>query len=159
MAALMASSQHTRRSSRSSASHPAYRVEKPKSNNNSPRVSERRKTTSGAKRYATLDDHFNMMFGIADQEEEANKKPSSRPMSWHPSSNQQSGRHPALSLQTRASGYSRYSTHGSDFHSLSACSPLPAQSQDFVSYSPSYTTHRGSQASDFSYRANAMVSE
>lgn len=142
IAPLMASTQHARRSSRSSTSQPSYRVEKPKSNHNSPRVPERRRTTSSTKRYATLDDHFNMMFGISGEEEE--KKTSTRPMSWHPSSRQTS-RQPALSAQTPSSEWSRYSAHGSEFYSLSA------QPQDYVSYTPSYTTHRSSRDSEFSF--------
>ncbi|KAF1989912.1 hypothetical protein K402DRAFT_243112 [Aulographum hederae CBS 113979] len=63
------------------------RIEKPRSAHNSPRgVVDRRRTTAGIKHYATLDDHYRMMFGLDNTVEET--RPSApiqtRPMSWHP---------------------------------------------------------------------------
>ena len=91
----MASSQLSRRNSRSSKrnsgtpSRRSIRVEKPPTAHNSPRMLERRRTTSSVKQYASLDDHYNAMFGNPEPEERryANDvdKNSVRPMSWHPS--------------------------------------------------------------------------
>lgn len=47
------------------------------------------------KRYATLDDHFNMMFGSSASESnedvQEDRRPITRPLSWHPSSSKLSG--------------------------------------------------------------------
>lgn len=93
---------------------------------------ERRKTTSGTKRYATLDDHFNMMFGTAQDENavEDGYRESARPVSWHPSSTQfqvpprlsvQEPNWPGLSPTS-----ARNSTYGSDYYSLSPHNQTPA---------------------------------
>ncbi|KAF2087932.1 hypothetical protein K490DRAFT_56503 [Saccharata proteae CBS 121410] len=66
------------------------RIEKPRSIHNSPSALERRKTTSAVKRYATLEDHWNMMFGSGDsddgQDNLTGSTTSARPVSWHPAS-------------------------------------------------------------------------
>ena len=64
---MSAHTQHTqlpRRTSRCSVTQlpRSSRVEKPKSHHNSPKTMERRKTTTEPKLYATLDDHYKMMF-------------------------------------------------------------------------------------------------
>lgn len=89
---------------------------------------ERRKTTSETKLYATLDDHYRMMFGV-DPEEEEERPQSTRPMSWHPASSQfqasqqqQTNYFEPMPQQQRPQQYSpsRDSCHGSDYYSLSA---------------------------------------
>lgn len=119
---------------------------------------ERRKTTTSAKRYATLDDHYNMMFGISGQEEAVEEPVQvSRPMSWHPSSAQfQVPPRSSVAIEqpvdyTRHySNSSRNSAHGSDFYSLSTRNSM------FSEHTPSHrypqTTHRGSQDSDSSWQ-------
>ena len=92
MSGSMPGPQLQRRHSRGSGSQSACRssrVEKPRSHHNSPRTMERRKTTNEAKLYATLDDHFKMMFGMAPDDETVEERPQpTRPLSWHPSSTQ-----------------------------------------------------------------------
>jgi hypothetical protein len=63
------------------------RVEKPRSSHNSPRNVERRRTTSAVKKYATLEDHWDLMFGNKTKSEVLEDRDDSRPVSWHPSSN------------------------------------------------------------------------
>ncbi|KAF2762793.1 hypothetical protein EJ05DRAFT_15580 [Pseudovirgaria hyperparasitica] len=88
---------HSRRVSRSSNSQVGSsqyrhtsRVAKPRSDHNSPQASSRRRTTTpSSKRYTTLDDHFNMMFGYTNDEEvihDLQPGHSHRPVSWHPGS-------------------------------------------------------------------------
>ncbi|KAF2734106.1 hypothetical protein EJ04DRAFT_535067 [Polyplosphaeria fusca] len=156
----MATSQYCRRLSRSSSSQRTSRIEKPKSNHNSPRTLERRKTMSGTKRYTTLDDHYNMMFGIKSEDESPIPHESSRPMSWHPtpskfhvpsrssfvagqtSPQDENRRHP---LSSRNSG------NGSDFYSLSARSSMhPEQMQNL---NAAHEGNRGSQSSDGSWQS------
>lgn len=165
LSAQMPPSQLHRRTSRGSASQSGYRssrVEKPKSNHNSPRTFERRKTTSGTKRYATLDDHFNLMFGLTGQgETEEDQRETTRPMSWHPSSSQTQGasRSSMLVVQTSGQDWSRHSAHGSDFYSLSARSPMyPEQFLNHPTYTTSHGAHRGSQASDHSWQTRQTQS-
>ena len=91
----MASSQLSRRNSRSSKRHSgtpsrrSIRIEKPPTVHNSPRILERRRTTTSVKRYASLDDHYNAMFGSPEPEEGMElidaEKNAVRPVSWHPS--------------------------------------------------------------------------
>ncbi|KAI9687710.1 MAG: hypothetical protein M1822_001790 [Bathelium mastoideum] len=91
----MASSQLSRRNSRSSKRHSgstcrrSIRIEKPPTAHNSPRILERRRTTSSVKQYASLDDHFNAMFGAPESEDwtmsNDSDKNAVRPFSWHPS--------------------------------------------------------------------------
>ena len=91
----MASSQLSRRNSRSSKRHSgtpsrrSIRVEKPPTAQSSPRVLERRKTTTSVKQFTSLDDHYNAMFGSPKPEERTTAtnfdKNGIRPMSWHPS--------------------------------------------------------------------------
>ncbi|KAF2835402.1 hypothetical protein M501DRAFT_988930 [Patellaria atrata CBS 101060] len=91
----MASSQLSRRHSRSSNGNSTpgrnmARIEKPRSTHGSPHGVERRRTTSNVKAYATLDDHFNMMFGSTDEQHTSDgftgRVAATRPLSWHPSS-------------------------------------------------------------------------
>ncbi|KAL5119927.1 hypothetical protein ACEQ8H_002025 [Pleosporales sp. CAS-2024a] len=131
MSGHMHTSHLPRRASRTSAAQPTTRparVEKPKSHHNSPRAMERRRTTTTTtttepKRYATLDDHYRMMFGVEPEEACEERSQSSRPVSWHPSSTQ---RQP----QPTSSYFDHHhqncypaspcgSTQGSDFYSLS----------------------------------------
>ncbi|KAL9096886.1 MAG: hypothetical protein Q9165_000850 [Trypethelium subeluteriae] len=91
----MASSQLSRRNSRSSKRHSgtpsrrSIRVEKPPTAHNSPHILQRRRTTTSVQQYASLDDHYNAMFGSPKPETEHyandNDKSVVRPMSWHPS--------------------------------------------------------------------------
>ena len=159
----MAASQLTRRLSRSSGSQSgrrSARIEKPRSIHNSPRVLERRKTTTGVKRYATLDDHYNMMFGLTGGEEEAveERKEAPRPLSWHPSSSQfHTPSHTVpeplptqgyadwvpYQSQSRNSGFeSEYNTRfESEYNSLSnRSSAFADQMQDFPPFSHSTDT-------------------
>lgn len=120
---------------------------------------ERRKTTTEPKLYATLDDHYKMMFGIEDSEDEVDERPQpSRPVSWHPSSNQW--------FATRSSGYvaspsqqewswhtpSRNSGHGSDFYSLSTRNSMYDSNTNYQAYSTGNGMHRGSNESDYSWQ-------
>lgn len=91
----MESSKLTRRPSKNSTGQTpkrhSARVEKPRSNNQSPRGSERRRTFTAVKQYASLDDHYRKMFGLDDEEEKDTVQQHSattRPVSWHPSSSQ-----------------------------------------------------------------------
>ncbi|RMZ71214.1 cell morphogenesis Las1 [Pyrenophora seminiperda CCB06] len=128
MSGQMQTSQLHRRTSRGSTNQPACRsarVEKPKSHHNSPKaMMERRKTTTEPKLYATLDDHYRMMFGMAAEEVEERPQPS-RPVSWHPSCSQYQASQPTNYCQSQQqwsqewSPSSRDSYHGSDFYSLS----------------------------------------
>jgi len=156
------------RSYSSQAGSHTYRVEKPRSNNNSPRTVERRKTTTGAKLYATLDDHYNMMMGLTGEEavvEDRLEPTATRPMSWHPSSAQfQFPR--STCEQNEPKDYSRHysessrnSAHGSDFYSMSARNSMyldPAQNQ--TAYPVGHDSHRGSQDSDGSWHMQAYTS-
>ncbi|CAN9252921.1 hypothetical protein CC77DRAFT_1029312 [Alternaria alternata] len=129
MSGHMQTSQLHRRTSRSSGSQApcrSSRVEKTKSHHNSPKAMERRKTTTETKLYATLDDHYRMMFGVS-QEEEEERPQQNRPVSWHPSSShfqasQQTNYFEPMPHQQWSQHYSpsdRDSHHGSDFYSLS----------------------------------------
>ncbi|EOA87198.1 uncharacterized protein SETTUDRAFT_163218 [Exserohilum turcica Et28A] len=140
MSGHMQPSQLHRRTSRGSVSQAACRssrIEKTKSHHNSPKAMERRKTTSETKLYATLDDHYRMMFGV--EAEEAEERPqSTRPVSWHPASSQLQSQQQQQQQQQavqQATNYfepmthqpwsqayspSRNSCHGSDYYSLSA---------------------------------------
>jgi hypothetical protein len=87
---------------------------------------ERRKTTTETKLYASLDDHYRMMFGVPAEEVEDRPQPS-RPVSWHPSSaqfqaSQQTDYFEPMPQQHWPQHYSpssHNSQHGSDFYSLS----------------------------------------
>ncbi|KAG9384060.1 hypothetical protein A1F94_005971 [Pyrenophora tritici-repentis] len=121
MSGHMQTSQLHHRTSRGSTNQPACRsarVEKPKSHHNSPKAMERRKTTTEPKLYATLDDHYRMMFGMAADEVEERPQPS-RPVSWHPSCSQYQATQSQQQWPQEYSPSSRDSCHGSDFYSLS----------------------------------------
>ncbi|KAF2264801.1 hypothetical protein CC78DRAFT_220291 [Lojkania enalia] len=160
----MSTSQYARRTSRSSGSQRSSRIEKPRSDHNSPRTLERRKTTSGTKRYATLDDHYNMMFGIQGQEmEKDGPREPARPMSWHPASAQfhVPSRYSVAAEQSSPQDWARHnstsscnSAYGSDFYSLSARSSMyPEQTQNSPSFEQSHEAGRGSQSSDGSWQS------
>ncbi|KAF1957801.1 hypothetical protein CC80DRAFT_388210, partial [Byssothecium circinans] len=134
----------------------SYRVEKPRSNHNSPMVAERRKTTTGAKLYASLDDHYRMMMGIADNDgEERFESSTTRPMSWHPSSTHFNAQ--PQTDQTLPEDWSRHycsssgnSSGSSDFYSLSARNS--SYIEPVQNYSAYPSDQRGSQYSDSSYQ-------
>ncbi|KAF2027430.1 hypothetical protein EK21DRAFT_114788 [Setomelanomma holmii] len=162
MSGQMHSSQLPRRASRSAGSQPACRpsrVEKPKSHHNSPRTMERRKTTTETKLYATLDDHYRMMFGV-DTEEEFEERPQpSRPVSWHPSSTQfQANRsssyfEPQQDWSRQHSASPRNSAQASDFYSVSTRNSFYEPQQHASTYPGVYGTHRGSDESDYSWQS------
>ncbi|KAF2251865.1 hypothetical protein BU26DRAFT_398723, partial [Trematosphaeria pertusa] len=156
------------RTSRSSASQSgcrASRIEKPRSNHNSPGTAERRKTTIGTKLYATLDDHYNMMMGLTGEEEatEGQQQPApARPMSWHPASTHfNAPSHSSAAFEhTQPQDWSRHyaassrnSAYGSDFYSLSARNSMHAEPvQNYPAYPNGHEAHRGSQESDGSWQ-------
>ncbi|PSN66076.1 hypothetical protein BS50DRAFT_468440, partial [Corynespora cassiicola Philippines] len=151
----------TRRTSQSSNSQSGgrlFRVEKPRSNHNSPRVMERRKTTSTPMKYATLEDHLNMMCGIANEDAAEDRTEHSRPFSWHPSSNQFQGASYPAHLQDWSrhnSDSSRNSVHGSDFYSLSARNSMH---QSYSQNTNSSELRHGSQDSDSSWQQPSTYS-
>ncbi|KAF1846915.1 uncharacterized protein K460DRAFT_277728 [Cucurbitaria berberidis CBS 394.84] len=155
MSSLMHPSQLQRRTSRSSGSQPAgrpSRVEKPRSHQNSPRTMERRKTTTETKLYATLDDHFKMMFGVAPEEVIEERPQPSRPMSWHPSSTRfqapQSTSYFDWSQQYSASP--RNSVHDSEHHLHSTRNSM---FETTPAYPNAYGMHRDSDESDYSWQS------
>jgi len=159
MSAHTQHSQLPRRTSRCSVTQlpRSSRVEKPKSHHNSPKTMERRKTTTEPKLYATLDDHYKMMFGIEDSEEEVEERPQpSRPVSWHPSSNQwfapQTSGYVASPSQQEWSWHtpSRNSGHGSDFYSLSTQNSTYNANRQ--TYHAGTGMHMGSDESDHSWQ-------
>lgn len=120
---------------------------------------ERRKTITEPKLYATLDDHYKMMFGIDDSEEVVDERPQpSRPVSWHPSSNQwfapQSSTYVASPQQQEWAWHapSRNSGHGSDFYSLSTRNSMYDSNTNYQTYLAGHGTHRGSDDSDYSWQ-------
>ncbi|ORY17136.1 hypothetical protein BCR34DRAFT_475224 [Clohesyomyces aquaticus] len=163
LSTTLSAPQLTRRVSRSSGSqggNRSSRIEKPRSNHNSPMTLERRRTTTGTKRYATLDDHFNMMFGAGEVEEaHEERRELSRPLSWHPSSTQfhvpsrNSVIEPLPSQDwSLYPASARNSTYGSDFYSLSTRNSVcPDQTQMVPQYAPSQDG-RGSQSSESSWQ-------
>ncbi|EKG16527.1 hypothetical protein MPH_06303 [Macrophomina phaseolina MS6] len=99
------------------------RIEKPRSIHNSPTGHERRKTTSAAKRYVTLEDRWNMMFGPGDEEMQDSNitsgfSSSTRPVSWHPSSSNYFNSSPANELSSLNGGY--------EFPDHTSANPSPA---------------------------------
>lgn len=165
MSGHMHTSQLQRRNSRGSGSLPvsrSSRVEKPRSHHNSPRTMERRKTTNETKLYATLDDHYRMMFGMAPEEAIEERPQPSRPVSWHPSSTQ-------FQAPPRSTNYfepmppqdwpqqyptsPQNSTHGSDFYSLSTRNSMYEPMHATPTYPNAYGLHRGSDESDYSWQS------
>jgi hypothetical protein len=150
MSGHMHTSQLSRRPSRSAGSQQvsrSSRVEKPKSHHNSPRTIERRKTTTETKLYATLDDHYRMMFGVEPEEEVDERPQSNRPVSWHPSSTHFQNQ-PSSYFEPQQDWYSaspRNSTQGSDFYSLSTRN---SQYEPTSNYSGVY----GMDESDYSWQ-------
>ncbi|KAF1936434.1 hypothetical protein EJ02DRAFT_438556 [Clathrospora elynae] len=161
MSGQMQPSSFLRRTSRSSGSQPAChssRVEKPKSHHNSPRTMERRKTTTESKLYATLDDHYRMMFGAPEQAEQ--RPQPSRPLSWHPSSShfqpEQSNYFEPMPQQDWSRDYSpssRDSHHGSDFYSLSTRNSVYEPITSNPTYPNTYGMQMGSDESDYSWQS------
>ena len=166
MSGHMHSSQVPRRPSRSSGSQPtcrSARVEKPRSHQNSPRTMERRKTTTENKLYATLDDHFKMMFGVAPEEATDERPHPSRPVSWHPSSSQyqpsqQTNYFDPVPQQNWPNHHSpsRTSNLGSDFYSLSTRNSMFEPMPNAPNYTDAYGMHRGSDESHYSWQSGAQ---
>jgi hypothetical protein len=126
------------------------RVEKPKSHHNSPRTLERRKTTTETKLYATLDDHYKMMFGVEPEDVYEDRPQPSRPMSWHPSSAQFSAHQssyfePQHDWSRQYSSSSRNSTQGSDFYSLSTRNSMFEPRSQSTYYESDYSWQSGVQ--------------
>lgn len=120
---------------------------------------ERRKTTTEPKLYATLDDHYKMMFGIEDSEDEIDERPQpTRPVSWHPSSNQwfapRSSAYVASPSQQEWSwnASSINSGRGSDFYSFSTRNSMYDSRTNQHSDAAGYGLHRGSDESDYSWQ-------
>jgi hypothetical protein len=145
VAIRMESSRLTRRPSRNSTglnpNRYSARIEKPRSNHPSPRGPERRRTVSAMKQYASLDDHYRIMFGLDVEEKKddgcSQQHQVTRPVSWHPSSSHFQVPHsripartslqsPRTTLQTTASNITAQSRHHLDYNrSLGAGTPLP----------------------------------
>src|SRR5579871_3674551 len=89
---MLAASQLHHRQSRNavllSPRRHSARIEKPRSTHHSPKVSERRRTFTSSKQFASLEDHYRAMFGDSNDQESGNDvfSESIRPVSWHPSS-------------------------------------------------------------------------
>jgi len=145
----------SRCSGQSSVQH-ASRIEKPRSHQNSPRTLERRKTTTENKLYATLDDHFRMMFGVSPDEVPDERPQPSRPVSWHPSSSHLPGARPVHYVEPvrqdswlqQPSPSSRQSNHGSDFYSLSTRNSLYEAMANAPDCPAACSLQRGSQRSE-----------
>ncbi|OAL05263.1 hypothetical protein IQ06DRAFT_67058 [Phaeosphaeriaceae sp. SRC1lsM3a] len=158
MSGHMLNTQLPRRASRSAGSQPTCRtsrVEKPKSHHNSPRTMERRKTTTESKLYATLDDHYRMMFGIEPEEMYDERPQQSRPMSWHPSSSQFQAQHASSYFEPQqdwCSASPQHSVQGSDFYSLSTRNSTYDSMARQTVHSGTYGMHRGSDESDQSWQ-------
>ncbi|OJD30685.1 uncharacterized protein BKCO1_570001 [Diplodia corticola] len=123
-----------------SSSKRSSRIEKPRTVHGSPTGLERRKTTSAAKRYVTLEDRWNMMFGSGDEEMQDSTttsgfSSSNRPVSWHPSSSNYFNSSPANDLASQDGGYgfpdqaSAYPSPASGYASNSALAYLSALAQ------------------------------
>ncbi|KAF1921383.1 hypothetical protein BDU57DRAFT_553550 [Ampelomyces quisqualis] len=144
MSGHMHTSQLPRRASRSFGNQQLCRpcrVEKPKSHHNSPRMTERRKTTTESKLYATLDDHYRMMFGVEPEEADDERPQIHRPMSWHPSSAQFQAQHASSYFEPQHNWHSpspRNSVQGSDFYSLSTRNSLYEPTCNHASYTGAY---------------------
>lgn len=124
---------------------------------------ERRKTTTENKLYATLDDHYKMMFGVAPEEAVDERPHPSRPVSWHPTSSQfqasrQTNYFDTVPQQSWSNQYSpsRTSNHGSDFYSLSARNSMLEPMPSGANYSNAYGAHRGSDESHYSWQSAAQ---
>jgi hypothetical protein len=101
---------------------------------------ERRKTTTESKLYATLDDHYRMMFGVEPEEEVDDRPQQSRPVSWHPSSThfQKQSSSYFEPQQDWYSASPRNSMHGSDFYSLSTRNSQFESTSNNAHYSAAY---------------------
>ena len=125
---------------------------------------ERRKTTTENKLYATLDDHYRMMFGMAPEEAMEERPQPSRPVSWHPSSSQFQATRPTNYFEPMShtgwsqqySPSSRNSNHGSDFYSLSTRNSVYDTSRAST-YANTYGMHRGSDESDYNWQTHQQT--
>lgn len=121
---------------------------------------ERRKTTTENKLYATLDDHYRMMFGVAPEEVAEERPQPSRPVSWHPSSSQFQASRPTNyfdpmtphGLSQHYSPSSRHSNQGSDFYSMSTRNSMYESPSSAATYTNAYGMHRGSDESEYSWQ-------
>lgn len=120
---------------------------------------ERRKTYTEPKPYATLDDHYKMMFGIEDSEDEVEERPQpTRPVSWHPSSNPYFA--PFSSAQVASPSQEEWSWHapsrntgrGSDFYSLSTRNSMYDSNTIHQTYSAGHGMHQESDESGYSWQ-------
>jgi len=125
VASRMESSKLSRRPSRSSFSQTpkrrSARIEKPRSNHQSPRGLERRRTLTAVKQCTTLDDHYRKMFGLEDDAEKEQEQHTARPVSWHPSSSQMSG---SSNIHSARSSF-QWQGHGVEGASLSHRTATP----------------------------------
>jgi hypothetical protein len=116
---------------------------------------ERRKTTTETKLYATLDDHYRMMFGVEPEDAYDERPQASRPVSWHPSSTQFHAQRSSSYFEPQHSQYSpsaRNSAEGSDFYSLSTRNSMfEPMSTHTMPYSDVHGTHRGSEESEYGW--------
>jgi hypothetical protein len=114
---------------------------------------ERRKTTTESKLYATLDDHYRMMFGVEPEEAYDERPQPSRPMSWHPSSSQFQAQRPASYFEPQQDWYSaspQNSVQGSEFYSLSTRNSMYETNN--TTQSSMYGMHRTSNESEYSWQ-------
>jgi hypothetical protein len=112
---------------------------------------ERRKTTTETKLYATLDDHYKMMFGAELEEVHDERLQPSRPVSWHPSSTQFQAQRSSSYFEPQHSQYSspRDSVQGSDFYSLSTRNSMFEPTSDHTTtFANIQGMHRGSEESE-----------
>lgn len=128
---------------------------------------ERRKTTTENKVYATLDDHFKMMFGVSPEEATEERPQPSRPVSWHPSSSQFQASRPTNYFdhvpqpswsQQQYSPSSRNSYHGSDFYSLSTRNSMYEPTPNGPVHPTAHGMHRGSDDSEVNWEASQQQS-
>lgn len=119
---------------------------------------ERRKTTTETKLYATLDDHYRMMFGVDPEDDYEERPQSSRPVSWHPSSSQFQAQRtsyfePQQDWSRQSATSPHQSTHGSDFYSLSTRNSVYDPIMSHSTTPAAFGAHRGSDESDYSWQS------
>ncbi|KAK7540325.1 hypothetical protein IWX49DRAFT_507421 [Phyllosticta citricarpa] len=163
----------SRRDSRNA--HATSRIEKPRSTHNSPTGLGRRKTTTAVKRYVTLEDRWDMVFGSSEpqQTEEAqfssrsNMTSSSRPVSWHPLSSDAFGYDFSEHLNTDSALPSPASGYASApaMAYLTALAerkkeryPVPGLSTTEPSIDPSYPGCQDQHMSDLTFPAHSYSS-
>ncbi|KAK8209845.1 hypothetical protein IWZ01DRAFT_331851 [Phyllosticta capitalensis] len=124
----------SRRDSRNSHGPAPSRIEKPRSSQNSPTGLGRRKTTTAVKRYVTLEDRWDMVFGSSEPQNTEEVQPTSRtnvssasrPVSWHPLSTYPSGAFGFDSAEDVTSSDSAYPSPASGYASAPAMAYLTA---------------------------------